>query len=178
LFSRGVPLGGRAARVYARPAMSAGRAGRRFLLNAAVAVGGLVLLALLAGLAWRLLAPAFPEGPPLLPAAPAPVPGEIIQVEVRNGCGVPGVAGTVTDYLRRHHLDVVASGNWRRFDEAHTRVIDRVGNREAALRVARVLGLDASRVSEEIDPRPYVDVTVVIGLDHPSLPPFAARPTR
>jgi len=155
--------------------VSARGAAARLLSGAALTVGGFVLLALVAGVAWRFFGPVFaPDilpGGVLLPSAPPA--GEILQVEVRNGCGVAGVAGTATEYLRRHHLDVVASGNWTRFDEPHTRVIDRVGNREGALRVARVLGLDAARVTEEIDPRPMVDATVVIGLDYAALPPFS-----
>lgn len=149
--------------------MSQGRSWTRFLLNTVLAVAGLLVLVLVYGLATRALIP------PIQSARtdnPGELLGDIVQVEVRNGCGAPGVAAAATDHLRRRGFDVVASGNWVRFDEPHTRVLDRVGNREAALRVAHVLGLDESRVSEDLDPRFFVDATVIIGLDYDELPPF------
>jgi hypothetical protein len=155
--------------------MSEGRAWSRILLNVGLGVAVLVLVVLAAGLVVRVFET---PGPIVGPAVADAPPGEIIQVEVRNGCGVPGVAGTFTEFLRRRHFDVVASGNWRRFDEPYTRVIDRVGNREAALRVARVLGLDESRVTEELDPRFFVDATIVIGHDFSMLPPYSEAPNR
>jgi hypothetical protein len=101
--------------------------------------------------------------------------GEPVQVEVRNGAGTPGLAGEMTTYLRRYGCDVVDSGNWRTFDVVETQVIDRVGNPQVALRVARVLGLSEQSVVEEVDRRPLVDVTVVIGLDYERLPVFRTR---
>lgn len=140
-----------------------------FLLNAGLALGGVAALVLLYALATRAFSPATS---PIRPANPAGLPADIIQVEVLNGCGEPGLAGRVTHYLRRHHFDVVGSGNYVDFDQEHSLVIDRVGNREAALRVAAILGIAEAYVREEIGPDPYHDASVVLGRDYRSLRPF------
>ncbi len=149
--------------------MSLGTAARTLGL----VVGGVALLVLAYALALRWLAP---PAEPLRAENPAGLLGDIVQVEVRNGCGESGVAGTVTAYLRRRGFDVVESGNWSRFDVAETRVLDRVGNPEAAAGVARALGLPEGRIAAEPDPRYFVDATVVIGRDFAALPPFTEDP--
>jgi len=97
---------------------------------------------------------------------------EVVQVAVRNGCGVPGVARRVTLYLRRQGFDVVESGNFETFDVPRTRIIDHVGNREVAVRVAHVLGLGEEAVEVDIQPELYLDLTVVIGQNYTELTPF------
>lgn len=152
--------------------MSAGRSRIRPLLPVALVAVALGVGVLGVGLVHRAFVPPVES---TRPDNPADLLGDIIQVEVRNGSGVPGLAAAATVYLRARGFDVVASGNWPRTDEPRTRVLDRVGNREAALRVARALGLDESHVEEALDPRLYVDATVVIGHDHDALPFAAGR---
>jgi hypothetical protein len=138
------------------------------LLNVSIGLAVLVVLVLGYGLVTRML------NPPVLPERaenPAGLQGEVIQVELRNGCGVPGVVAAARLFLIDRGFDVVETGNWSRFDVEQTRVIDRSGDREAALRVAAALGLAPDRV--EADPRPlFVDVTVVIGRDYQQLCAF------
>lgn len=145
-----------------------------FLLNVGLALGGVLALVLLYALATRAFAPSTS---PVRTANPAALPGDIVQVEVLNGCGVSGIAGAATQYLRRHHFDVVGSGNYRDFEQERSLVIDRVGNREAALRVAAILGIDEAYVREEIGDDYYLDASVVLGRDYRSLRPFDDLPT-
>jgi hypothetical protein len=139
------------------------------MLNVGFAVAAALVLVLAYALATRFL---LPEATPTRSANPAGLLGDIVQVEVLNGCGAPGVAADVTRFLRDHHFDVVASGNYVDFAQPHSLVIDRVGNREAALRVAAILGIDEAYVREEIGPNYFVDASVVIGRDYPRLRPF------
>jgi hypothetical protein len=143
------------------------------VLNVGLALAGVLALVLVYALATRFL---VPEANPVRTANPAGLLGDIVQVEVLNGCGAPGVAADVTRFLRDHHFDVVDSGNYVDFAQPHSLVIDRVGNREAALGVAAILGIDEAYVREEIDEKYYIDAAVVIGRDYKSLRPFDDAP--
>lgn len=98
--------------------------------------------------------------------------GEVIQLDVLNGCGVQGVAQKFTDYLRKRNYDVVQSSNYRTFDVEQSLVIDRVGNRENARKVAQALGIDEKNILQEINPDYYLHVSVVIGRDYETLKPL------
>lgn len=98
--------------------------------------------------------------------------GDIIQVDVRNGCGVAGLAAQMTDYLRDQGFDVVEQGDQRPFDVSQTFVLDRVGNPRAAEALARAVGLEADRVREEIRTDYFLDATIVIGADYSAIYPF------
>jgi len=100
--------------------------------------------------------------------------GDIIQVEVRNGCGIGGLASRMTDYLRSYGFDVVEHGDFSTFDVESTRVVDRIGNADAAKQVAIALGLTDADIVEEVRPDSYLDVSVIIGKDYRSLLPFQA----
>ncbi|GBD86275.1 hypothetical protein BMS3Abin03_00189 [bacterium BMS3Abin03] len=90
---------------------------------------------------------------------------KIIQVEVLNGCGVNGIADRFTEYLRVENFDVVNIGNYRSFDVDNSIVIDRTGEIENAKRVAKVLGIDSTRVIQQINDDYFLDVTLIIGKD-------------
>jgi len=94
-----------------------------------------------------------------------------IQLDVRNGTGVPGLAQKVTSYLRSKGFDVVEIGNTDSLGLEKTVVLDRSGNTDAARRVASALGLDDSRVLVRIDRTLYLDVSVYIGTDLRSFTP-------
>ncbi len=139
-----------------------------FSLNALITILSAILLILLVALASRMITPRVePEriGNPdewrLIAQA--------IQVEVRNGCGVPGVASRFTERLRRFGFDVVESGNFETFDIPRTLVIDRSGNLEHARKVATALGIPHDQIIQETSPDFFLDATVVIGADFPSL---------
>lgn len=101
-----------------------------------------------------------------------PVHGEV-QVEVLNGTMEDGLAARAKTYLRGlGGFDVVNTGNARRRDTDSTVVLDRVGNRAAAERLARAFGLPAARVRSEPRSDLFVDATVILGADYPTLAPF------
>lgn len=139
------------------------------LLNAALVLLGLALLVLLYALGTRIF---LPRTDAARESTTTGLVGEIIQVEVRNGCGEPGLAGEVTRYLRRHGFDVVASGNQPRFDQDSSVVLDRVGDLPSARKIAEALGIAPARVRQELRPDLYLDASVIIGKDYETLAPF------
>lgn len=139
------------------------------LLNAALFAGGILVAVLLYGLVSQYVAPENAPEPQADAATPV---GDIIQVEVRNGIGVSGLAGEVTHYLRRQGFDVVEVGNLSSFEGPNSIVVDRVGNLEAAKRVAAALGIPEERVTQEIQLDLYLDASVIIGQDYRDLKPF------
>jgi hypothetical protein len=98
--------------------------------------------------------------------------GEIIQLDVLNGCGASGVAQKFTDFLRKRNFDVVQSGNYQTFDVEHSLVIDRTGDMESARKVAHALGIDEKNIVQQINPDYYLHVSVVIGRDYQDLKPL------
>ena len=98
--------------------------------------------------------------------------GEIIQVEVRNGNGVSGLAGQMTEFLRSYGFDVVEHGDHTSFDQEETIIFDRIGNLDAAKQVAFALGIPEANVQQDIRTDFYLDVSVIIGMDYESVMPF------
>lgn len=88
-----------------------------------------------------------------------------LQLEVLNGCGVPGVAAKYTDYLRSKGFDIVKTDNYESFNVLKTVVIDRRGNRNNGVRVAEALGLEQERVLQEVNEAYLIDATVILGRD-------------
>jgi len=97
---------------------------------------------------------------------------DIIQVDVRNGCGVSGVADRYTDFLRSKGFDVADIGNYVSTDVDETIIIDRIGNSANANKVAEALGVRAENIITQLNNDYFIDVTVVIGKDYFSLKPF------
>lgn len=142
---------------------------RNGLLNAALVVGGLSVMVLLYALVTRTL---LPQPSPERPSDSTELVGGIIQVEVRNGAGVDRLAAETTHYLRERGFDVVDVGNYDTFTQERSVVIDRVGDPEAARKVAEALGLSPDRVRQEIRRQYYLDASVIIGHDYEQLRPF------
>ena len=97
---------------------------------------------------------------------------KVIQIDVLNGCGIPGVAIKFTDYLRARGFDVLEMGNYKSFDVEETLVIDRTGKSDNAHKVAYALGVDDKNIIQQISPDAYLDCTVVIGKDFNNLKPM------
>lgn len=95
--------------------------------------------------------------------------GEVIQLEVFNGCGAQGAATAVTTYLRARGYDVVEMRNYKTFDVQESLVIDRAGDLVNAEKVAYALGIKKRNIIQQLNPDYYVDVSVVIGRDYNSL---------
>jgi len=137
-----------------------------FALNAVIGFLSLLLVLLLFGLFTRIIYPRIQnqraeKNPNLI--------GKVIQLEVLNGCGVPGLANEFTSTLRKNGFDVVETGNFKNFDMQNTVVIARTPNDENAKRVADALGIDPKNVFIESSDDFYLDATVVIGSDYKSL---------
>lgn len=137
-----------------------------FALNAAIGFLSLLLVLLVFGLFTRIIYPRIENqraesNPELI--------GDVIQLEVLNGCGVPGLANDVTSSLRKNGFDVVETGNFKNFDMQNTVVISRTFDAENAQRVADALGIGQQHVFVEASEDFYLDATVVIGSDYKSL---------
>jgi hypothetical protein len=95
------------------------------------------------------------------------LPDDPFQIEVLNGTGESGIAGDVTMKLRRMGIDVLIKGNAGRFDFRETVLVDRKGNPGLMRKLSRRLGV--RRVVTQIQEKPLVDATLVIGWDRERL---------
>lgn len=138
-------------------------------MNAVLLVLGAIVIVLAYSLVTRALTPRVD---PYRASDTEQLVGEIIQVEVRNGCGVSGLAAKTTMYLRDHGFDVVEVGDHHSFNEPHSKVVDRVGDLEAAKKVAAALGIPEERVEQDIVEEVYLDASVILGKDYGNLRPF------
>lgn len=136
------------------------------ILNSAIGFLGVLLLILIAALATRFVFPRIAneratEDPALI--------SSVIQMQVLNGAGVPGLATRYTGSLRQYGFDVVETGNFDHFNVDNTLVISRTGQMENARRVARAIGVSEQYILREESPDFYLDITLVIGADFESL---------
>ena len=138
-------------------------------LSALLVSTGLIAAFLLYSFGIRVLAPRVDSAREL---ADTELVGEVIQLEVRNGCGVADLAALTTRYLREHGFDVVETGNYERSDVQWSKVVDRVGDLESARKVARVLGISEERVEQDPNPDLFLDASVIIGMDYKNLKPL------
>ena len=109
--------------------------------------------------------------PPVDAGRSGVAPGEIIQIDVLNGSGLQGAANSCTAYLRARGFDVVEMHNYRTSDVTESLIIDRVGNRANAEKVAYALGIKKKNIVQQLNHDYYVDVSVVIGRDFSALKP-------
>ena len=137
-----------------------------FLLNTLIGFLSILLLVLLFALLTRFIYPRISTD---RTEHLTHLISEVIQIEVLNGCGVPGIATRFTNALRNNGFDVVDSGNFESFDVRETIVIDRSGNLDHAIRIARALGISEENIIRETSPNFYLDATVVIGSDFEKL---------
>lgn len=139
---------------------------KNLALNAVIGFLSLLLLLLVLGLFSRIIYPRIQtqraeEKPQLI--------GQIIQLEVLNGCGVSGLANDFTSALRKNGFDVVQTGNFDNFDMQETVIISRTFSKENARRVANALGISEENILIEASEDFYLDATIVIGSDYKSL---------
>lgn len=137
-----------------------------FVLNAVIGFLSLLLVLLVFGLFTRII---YPRIDNLRSDSNSQLIGNVIQLEVLNGCGVPGLANDFTSALRQNGFDVVETGNFKNFDMQNTVVIARTFDAENAERVAEALGISEENVFIEASEDFYLDATVVIGSDYKSL---------
>lgn len=88
---------------------------------------------------------------------------ESFQLEVLNGTGETGLAMKTAMVLREMGIDVLIVGDAERYDFTESILIDRKGNPALMKKLSRLLG--CRRVLKQIQPRPLVDATLIIGED-------------
>lgn len=137
-----------------------------FVLNAAIGFLSLLLLLLVLGLFTRII---YPRIQNQRAEEQTQLIGDIIQLEVLNGCGVSGLASQFTSALRKNGFDVVETGNFDNFDMQKTIIISRSFDTYNAERVAEALGINSENILVEASEDFYLDATIVIGSDYNSL---------
>lgn len=143
-----------------------GENNNNLFLNSAIGFLGVLFIILIFALGSRMLYPRIVTE--RVSVDPALV-SSVIQLEVLNGCGIPGIATRFTDSLREYGFDVVETGNFDHFNVEKSFVISRSGQMENALRVAKAIGIPEQNVIREASPDFFLDVTLIIGSDFESL---------
>ncbi len=101
------------------------------------------------------------------PRNPSPASPAVTRVQVLNGCGVDGLAAKVAKLLRRQGYDVVDVDNTSLLLESL--VVDRVGNRDAARKLAKILGVGEENIIQQSCDYLELDLTVILGRDYQEL---------
>jgi len=102
-------------------------------------------------------------------------PNLTYQLDVQNGTGENGIAAEFRAFLKKKGFDVVEMGNYKNNDVTKTMVLDRRGNKKAALRVAEILGISERNIVQQRDSASFLDVTVIIGKDFMELNPYKEK---
>jgi len=92
---------------------------------------------------------------------------DIGSIEVLNGCGIPGAATAVTDFLRERGFDVKASGNAESWNYGQTIVVARSKDQTIAKKLCTAFHIDRlvlMRTGTDI-----FDASVIIGKDYGDL---------
>jgi len=138
---------------------------RRFWPWILVIIAGLVVVVFLGSFVWRML------NPPVQPYVESDGQITVIQVNVVNASGRNGAGRQVLEYLRERGFDVVELASSSTLQDS-TAIIDRIGDRASALKIASVLGVPDSLVVTGIDSMMFVHASVVLGTDLTTLKPF------
>ena len=154
------------------------------LVNSAIAILSLLLLAFIfsfsnrqiqTGVPIEITFPSLPDTPKLAIEIYEENPILDIEVEILNGCGVPGLAEKVSNYLRSQQMDVVRSDNADHYNYDQTILILRNENFEGLKKVSQSFGIneqDELRIKHIPDEKLSVDITVIIGSDFATIKPL------
>jgi hypothetical protein len=107
------------------------------------------------------------------PVNPTIVEGEktvAIQVEIVNSSGQSGAGKHTMRWLRQRGFDVVELRTASKTKKSM--IVDRLGDRVSAKRVASALGIADSLIVSTIDSMLFVRASVILGEDLRSLEPF------
>ena len=132
----------------------------------AVVIVGIIVAGMIGSLAWRM------AHPPVSPLANEEDPRSTIQIEIVNASGRKGAGKRALDYFRKRGFDVVeisSSADRPR----RSSVIDRLGDKQSALKVASSLGIPDSMVVSGIDSMRFLRASVVLGGDIDQLSAFS-----
>ena len=98
--------------------------------------------------------------------------GHKIQLEIRNGCGIPNLARMYTDFLRDEGLDVLDSKNADHFNYLESKILHHRGDLNRALDLADILKIDKSNIVDDLNETLFYDLTLIIGKDYINLPSY------
>lgn len=87
------------------------------------------------------------------------------RVVILNGCGIPGIAGKVTEKLVQNGYKITESKNADNFNYTVTQIISFKADLTIAKNVREVLGV--GEVVRKRAPQDLVDIAVIIGKDYP-----------
>lgn len=96
---------------------------------------------------------------------------EIIQINILNACGKPGIAREAKIFMRKRGFDVVEVGNYDSI-VTYSCIFDRVGDINSSLKVAKAIGIADTLVFTNIDSMLFLRSSVIIGEDFLELKPF------
>jgi len=130
-----------------------------------IGILGTVVLVFLGSLVWRLV------NPPVVPLVNEEDPRSVIQVDVVNASGRNGAGRTVLRYLRSRGFDVVEISSTADRPKRSS-ILDRMGDKVSAHKIAVAMGIPDSCITTEIDSMLFVRATVVLGSDIDALEPF------
>jgi len=85
------------------------------------------------------------------------------QIEVLNGTGKPGLAMETAVVLRRMGIDVLIVGDAEHYGYKQSLLIDRKGNPGLLKKLSHLTG--CRRILTQIQERPLIDATLIIGDD-------------
>ena len=92
--------------------------------------------------------------------------GYKIQIEVHNGCGIPGIANLYTEFLRSEGFDVLDSKNANRFDYNTTQIINHSSDIKRAQSLAKIMQINQNMIIDQLDSHNTHDLTIIIGKDY------------
>lgn len=91
-------------------------------------------------------------------------PGEVIQINILNSTDKSGIADKARRYMRSRGFDVVEIGNYPE-PQKKSMVIDRVGDRASAEKVAKAIGVADSMIVTKIDSSLFIRASIILGSD-------------
>ena len=139
---------------------------RKLISGIAVSVIGLVVIGMLVSVGWRI------THPPISALTNEDDPKSAIQIEVVNASGRQGAGKRALDFYRKRGFDVVEISTSPDRPRRST-VIDRLGDKYSALKVAAAIGIADSLVVSGIDSMRFLRASVVLGGDIDKLSAFA-----
>ena len=141
----------------------------RFVNYCLIAATGLFAILLIASLIMRLTNPPIEQNPYYTETNDTEVERKV-QINILNACGQKGLANKFKQFLKENGYDVVEIGNnATNFDK--TVVIDRIGDIETSMEVAKILGVNSEYVTSDINTELSLSTTIIIGQDFFQLKP-------
>ncbi len=125
----------------------------------------ILVAGMIGSLVWRM------AHPPVSPLANEEDPRSTIQIEIVNASGRKGAGKRALDHFRKRGFDVVEISSTTERPRRST-VIDRLGDKQSALKVASAIGIPDSLVVSGIDSMRFLRASVVLGSDLDQLSAF------